>query len=107
MLSEEQITLLKKAHYGQLPKEIAEPDDSTLVKVLKTLLDYGFIDADDESSSSGSLYINVQITLTGRQYVSSLMDKNQKATDEIFELKPNISGMGINLRALYRKLFGK
>ncbi|MFN1580757.1 hypothetical protein [Vibrio rotiferianus] len=107
MLSEEQVTLLKKAYYEQLPEEIAEVEETAVIRVLKSLIDYGLMDADDVTNSSGPLFLNVRITLLGRQYISELSNAQSGSKSDIIELKPNVSGIGINLKALYRKIQGK
>lgn len=106
----EYIEVLKQViDFGPIDKV----DDSTdpPSSLIKELYDEGLVDAIDDSSFDGLAYMDVKITMYGRQWLENQTFKavgsEKLQSEDIIVLKPNFMGLGLNLNALWRKWFSK
>lgn len=84
---------------------VNESSSEVDVRILKELLDIGYVEAADACSDDGLCYLEPRITMQGREWLAAQGNTEDKGDPEdIVELKPNFFGFGLNLRALFRRL---
>lgn len=81
------------------------------VSLVKELYDSGLIEAIDACSDDGLEYLDVKPNLSGRQWLADFEAESRPlpttSMEDIVDVKPNFMGVGLNLNALYRKIFKK
>jgi|SRR5690554_4939475 len=81
------------------------------VSLIKELHDSGLIEAIDACSFDGLEYLEVKPNLNGRQWLTDfeaeLKPNPITPAEDVIDVKPNFMGVGLNLNALFRKLFNK
>lgn len=81
------------------------------VSLVKELYEGGLVQAIDASTLDGPEYLDVKPNLKGREWLANFEAEKgcQPASpvDDIVDIKPNFMGIGLNINALFRKLFKK
>lgn len=82
------------------------------VSLVKELDDAGLVDAADACSLDGLEYLDVKPNFSGRHWLTEFdakldLSRRESSAEDIVDVKPNFMGIGLNLNALFRKLFSR
>lgn len=102
---DEHASLLRYLISNPNVSKVSESSKDADVRIIKELYDRGHVEAADACSDDGLCYLEPRITMQGREWLA--VYENPECTDgaeDIVELKPNFLGLGLNLRALFRRV---